>query len=220
MSDGASPSPPVDGRRRRRRADETVPARDGELIRIAAEMFRRQGYDATSVSDLANAFGITKGSVYHYIDSKDDLLYRICKAAHDDARPIIEAVESMEGPALARLEHFLRETAASNARNVANIAVYYRELGRLTGERKARIVRERRRYEELLVRLIEEGKAAGEIDPALPTRVVSANLLAQVIWLYTWYREDRDPSPEELGRTVARLALDGLAPARRPARRH
>lgn len=196
-----------------------MPARDAELVRIAAEMFRRRGYDATSVSDLAAAFGITKGSVYHYIDSKEDLLFRICKAAHDDAHPIIEAVERMEGPAIARLEHFLRETATSNARNVANIAVYYRDLGRLTGDRKATISLERRRYEQLLVRLIEEGKVAGEIDPAMPTKVVSANLLAQVIWLYTWYREDVGPPPDELGRWVARLALDGVAPPRRGPRR-
>lgn len=204
----------ANGRRRRRRASETVPARDAELIRMAAEIFRRKGYDATSIADLGNAFGVTKGSIYHYIDSKEDLLYRICKAAHDDAAPIIDEVEAMEGSPLERLERFLRETAASNARNVVNIAVYYRELGRLTGERRASIARDRTRYEALLLRLIEEGKAAGEITDTIPTRVIATNLLAQVIWHYTWYREETGPPADELGAHVARLALDGLRPAR------
>jgi TetR/AcrR family transcriptional regulator, cholesterol catabolism regulator len=202
--------------RRRRRANETVPARDAELLRVAARIFRTKGYDATSVADIGCALGITKGSVYHYIDSKEDLLFRICKSVHDDANVVIERVEAMEGSPLERLSSYLCQTAASNARNVTEIAVYYHEYARLTGARRAAIVRERRRYEALLVRLIEDGKATGEIDDAVPTRVVSANLLAQVIWLYTWYREASGPAPEELGAEIARLALDGIAVRVRP----
>ena len=198
-------------RRKRRRANETTPAREGELLRVAAGIFRTKGYDATSLTDIAHAFGITKASLYHYIDSKEDLLYRICRAAHDDALPVIEEVESSDGPPLVRLEHFLRETVASNARNVANIAVYYHDFNRLTGARRTSILRERRRYQDLLVRLVDEGKRAGEIDATVPTPVICSNLLAQVIWLYTWYREDKGPSPDELGAAVAQLALTGLA---------
>lgn len=198
-------------RRKRRRANETMPAREGELLRVAAGIFRTKGYDAASLTDIAHAFGITKASLYHYIDSKEDLLYRICRAAHDDALPVIEEVESSDGPPLVRLEHFLRETVASNARNVANIAVYYHDFNRLTGARRTSILRERRRYQDLLVRLVDEGKRAGEIDATVPTPVICSNLLAQVIWLYTWYREDKGPSPDELGAAVAQLALTGLA---------
>ena len=180
-------------------------------------MFRTKGYDATSLSDIARAFGITKASLYHYIGSKEDLLYRICKASHDDALPIIEAVESSDAPPLVRLEHFLRATVASNARNVANIAVYYHDFNRLTGENRTSILRERRRYQDLLVRLVDEGKGAGEIDVRIPTAVICANLLAQVIWLYTWYREDQGPSPDQLGASIADLALTGIT--RRPQSR-
>ena len=201
-------------RRKRRRADETVPAREGELLRVAAEMFRARGYDATSISDIALAFGITKASLYHYIDSKEDLLYRICRAAHDDTLPVIEEVESDDAPPLERLERFLRATAASNARHVVNIAVYYHDFNRLTGERKASILRERRRYQELLVRLVDEGKSTGEIVADIPTPLICANLLAQVIWIYTWYREDEGPSPDALGASVAHLAVAGLSPRR------
>ena len=144
-------------RRKRRRANETTPAREGELLRVAAGIFRTKGYDPTSLSDIAHAFGITKASLYHYIDSKEDLLYRICRAAHDDALPVIEAVESSDAPPLVRLEHFLRATVASNARNVVNIAVYYHDFNRLTGARRTSILRERRRYQDLLSDLSTKG---------------------------------------------------------------
>jgi AcrR family transcriptional regulator len=197
-------------RRKRRRANETAPARDAELLRVAAGIFREKGYDPTSLADIAHAFGITKASLYHYIDSKEDLLYRICRAAHDDTLPVIEEVEASDAPPLVRLEHFLQATVASNARHVVNIAVYYHDFNRLTGERRTSILRERRRYQDLLVRLVDEGKQAGEIVDDVPTAVICANLLAQVIWLYTWYREDQGPSPDALGAAVARLALQGL----------
>jgi AcrR family transcriptional regulator len=206
--------PAATQRRKRRRANETTPAREDELLLVAAGMFRTKGYDATSLADIASSFGITKASLYHYIDSKEDLLYRICKAAHDDTLPVIEAVESSDAPPLVRLEHFLRATVASNARHVVNIAVYYHDFNRLTGARRKSILRERRRYQDLLVRLVDEGKDAGEIDAEVPTPVICANLLAQVIWLYTWYREDQGPSPDELGSAVAHLALTGIS--RRP----
>ena len=205
-------------RRKRRRAHETTPAREEELLHVAAGIFRAKGYDPTSLTDIAQAFGITKASLYHYIDSKEDLLYRICRAAHDDTLPVIEEVEASDAPPRARLEHFLRATVASNARNVVNIAVYYHDLNRLTGARRTSILRERRRYQDLLVRLVDEGKQAGEIDADIPTTVICANLLAQVIWVYTWYREDQGLPPDELGAAVARLALDGVSRPRQRRR--
>ena len=121
---GLACHPPAQASPRQR--DE--PAREGELLRVAAGIFRTQRYDATSLTDIAHAFGITKASLYHYIDSKEDLLYRICRAAHDDALPVIEA-----GRVLRCIRHSYGSSTTcgrrwlSNARNVANIAVYYHD---------------------------------------------------------------------------------------------
>jgi AcrR family transcriptional regulator len=195
-----------------------MPARDAELLRVAAAMFHERGYAATAISDIGSALGIKKGSVYHYIDSKEDLLFRICKSVHDDAEPVLEAVEAMDGDALERLELYVRETAASNARNVTKIAVYYNEFGRLTPSRRADIEREQGRHETLVVGLIEDGKRDGLVVTNVATHVMAANLLAQVVWLYTWFREGKGLEPDELGRAIAGLALQGIA-TRRPARR-
>jgi YD repeat-containing protein len=204
----SSQSPPR--ARKRRRAHETVPARDGELLDVAASMFESRGYADTSISDIAEALGIVKASVYHYIDSKEDLLYRICRAVHDDAGRIVEALGTIGGSPLDRLEFYVRELTASNARNVTKIAVYYTEYGRLTGERRTDIDRERKRHDRLVVELIEEGKSAGLVDPSVPTHVIAASVLAQVVWPYTWYRTGKRLSPEALGQSVAHLVMNAL----------
>src|SRR5436190_22371638 len=50
-----------------------------EVYRTAARIILQKGYDATSVSDIANALGITKAGLYHYIRGKTELLYEIMK---------------------------------------------------------------------------------------------------------------------------------------------
>jgi TetR/AcrR family transcriptional regulator, cholesterol catabolism regulator len=202
-------APPA--RRRRRRAHETAPARDGELLEVAAAMFRERGYADTAISDIAEALGIAKGSVYHYIRSKEDLLYRVCMAVHEDGNRVLRGAEEFGGSALERLEHYVRELTASNARNVVKIAVYYVEFRHLTGERRADIERERTAHGRFVRRLIDEAREAGEIDAAAPSQVIAANVLAQIVWPYTWYRTGKALSPEALGAAVAGLAIDGLA---------
>src|SRR5688572_19672329 len=53
--------------------------RAGEVFRTAASIILQKGYDATSVSDIATALGITKAGLYHYIRGKTELLYEIMK---------------------------------------------------------------------------------------------------------------------------------------------
>ena len=50
-------------------------ARRSELTREAARLFAEKGFHGTSVGDLAAAMGVQKGSLYHHIASKQELLY-------------------------------------------------------------------------------------------------------------------------------------------------
>lgn len=208
------PAPAEKPRRKRRAANETTPAREAELLETAATMFEQRGYAHTGITDIADALAIAKGSVYHYISSKDDLLYKICKAVHADGNEVVKRVTALRGSPLERLELYMREMTASNARNVTKIAVYYGELSHLTGARRADLDRERAKQVRLVRGLIDEAKAAALIDASVPTRIAADNVLAQVAWPYMWYRPGKRLPPHALGEAVARLAIDGLAARR------
>ena len=53
----------------------TTRPREAELYRAATRLFRERGFHATSMQDIAEALGMNRGSLYHYITSKDDLLW-------------------------------------------------------------------------------------------------------------------------------------------------
>src|SRR4051812_48849038 len=71
--------------------------REQEILDAAVDIFHANGYSATSVDDVAAAVGILKGSLYYYMDSKEDLLRRIVEEVHED-------VEEIMTEALARTE--------------------------------------------------------------------------------------------------------------------
>src|SRR5690554_5047669 len=80
------------------------------IMYIAEKLFHKQGYAQTSMDDIARAAGLLKGSLYYYMDSKEDLLFRIVEDVHEVSRAQLDAARHQEGvPALARLLHFVEE---------------------------------------------------------------------------------------------------------------
>jgi TetR/AcrR family transcriptional regulator, cholesterol catabolism regulator len=189
--------------------------RDREIIDAAARMFREHGYTDTSVQDVANEVGILKGSLYYYIDSKEDLLFRVLEDVHEDAKHILDDVGAMDAPPLDRLAAYLRGHVEFNLRNLAKVAVYYHDFAQLAPERRAVIVEQRRQYGDFVVGLIEEAQQAGDVAADLDPRVAGYSALGMVNWVYTWYRPVGEAAPEELANLIADIVVGGLRAARR-----
>jgi AcrR family transcriptional regulator len=69
-----------------------------EILRTAARLFQQQGYDATSMNDVAAALKLSKGGLYHHFQSKDEILFHIMSHAMDitEAR-VINVVRRIDG---------------------------------------------------------------------------------------------------------------------------
>ena len=63
----------------------------------AAKVFYERGYSAATVQDIADELGILKGSLYHYIKTKEDLLFRVFEQVHKEVEAILEEVLAVEG---------------------------------------------------------------------------------------------------------------------------
>ena len=199
-------------------ASGTAPRkRDREVLDAAARVFYERGYSDASVQDVADELGILKGSLYHYIDTKEDLLFRLLQETHDEIYQILEEVSAMEGlTPLARLEVYIRRQVEYNLDNLLRVSVYYHDIERLSVERRKEIFARRREHERWVVSVIDEAKAAGEADPSLDSRVAARCLFATIIWTYRWYRKGRD-SRQKVADVCAEFALRGVvgeAPAR------
>jgi AcrR family transcriptional regulator len=202
---------PLRGSGVRKPLQRAAAKREKEILEAAVELFHEGGYANTSVEDVASAVGILKGSLYHYIDSKEDLLYRIVEQVHESVQAIMADVEGRTDlTPLGRLQEYVQQQILYNARNLRRISVYYQDRARLNPARYAEIRRWRRGQERFVVALIEEAAAAGEVPADVDTRLAANCVFAVVIWMYTWYRPSGATSPKALAEFCANFVIEGL----------
>jgi AcrR family transcriptional regulator len=178
-------------RKASRGSDDGIPPRprDREVLDAAAEVFARQGYAAATVQDVANALGILKGSIYYYIKTKEDLLFRLLMEVHEEVDAILEEVAAREGlTPLARLQEYVRTQTMYNLRNLVKIAIYYNDLDQLGDERRAQVLQRRKVHEDFVTQLILDAQRAGEVDDKRDAKLIAYSVFAAIIWPYRWYR--------------------------------
>jgi AcrR family transcriptional regulator len=185
--------------------------RDREVLDAAARVFYERGYSDASVQDVADELGILKGSLYHYIDTKEDLLFRLLQETHDEIFEILEVAAALEGlNPLERLEIYIRKQVEYNIDNLLRVSVYYHDLERLTEERRKAIVGRRREHETWVVDLIKEAQASGLADPGLDPKIAARCIFATIIWTYRWFRPGGQTSARAAAEACARYAVGGV----------
>jgi TetR/AcrR family transcriptional regulator, cholesterol catabolism regulator len=185
--------------------------RDEEVLDAAAKVFAERGYSEASVQDVADELGILKGSLYHYIRTKEDLLFWLLDAVHRDVEEILEEVEAVEDvDPLERLSLYVRRQVLYNLDNLQRISIYYHDMDRLSAERLETIVNRRHAHERFVNRMIREAQDQGLADSSLDARVLTNCLFGTVIWTYRWYRPNGRVSRERIADLCARFALNGV----------
>lgn len=177
------------------------------VLATAVRLFNERGYDYTSVADIATALGITKSSVYHHIDSKEQLLQLAVDRAVDGLFEAADEVAGLDGPAIVRLEQLIRRSVLVLADRLEFVTLLLRVRGNTAVEQHA--VSRRREFDGRVTRLVKQAQAEGDVradvDPATAARL----LFGMVNSLTEWYRPGRG-NPGRLADTVTALAFDGL----------
>jgi AcrR family transcriptional regulator len=178
-----------------------------ELTRIAARLFAERGYQGTSLADLAQALGVQKPSLYHHIDSKEDLLWDVAQEGAAAFHDALDAVPTAERPG-DRIREALRAHLSVVGGQLDVATVFVREWRFLTGERREQFVAERRRYEERIRDLFREGVEGSELRTDLDVATAALLFLSAANWAYTWLRPGADTA--ELADRLYAVLLDGM----------
>jgi len=185
--------------------------RDVEVLDAAARVFARRGYADASVQDVADELGILKGSLYHYIKMKEDLLFWLLEAVHKDVEEILEEVAGAESLSpLERLELYVRRQVLYNLDNLERISIYYHDVDSLSEERLTTILARRRTHERFITGLIKEAQDRGEADSSCDARILANCLFATIIWTYRWYKPNGRISRHAIADHCARFVLHGV----------
>ena len=162
-----------------------------ELTREAARLFAAKGYHGTSIGDLAQALGVQKASVYHHIESKQDLLWEIARDGAEAFHAALDAIPETL-PAVEKLRLALRAHLRVVAEQLDVATVFIREWRYLDDERRERFLAERRRYEARIRELFREGRELGELRSDLDEAMAALIFLSAANWAYTWLQPGRE----------------------------
>jgi AcrR family transcriptional regulator len=193
------------------RRQSREPGSIDSIARVAADLFYRNGYDATSMQDIADAAGLHKSSLYHHLRHKEELLEHVCRRTLDALDKSLEAGAGGETDRVIRAFDGALEVALAQPRET-HIIVHTKpttEVGR-------RILQRRRAYEHRFAELIEESQEIGAVrtkfDPLLMARLA----LGMINWLVEWYTPEKGLyTPAEVRAAATAFIAAGVGQADR-----
>ncbi|HEY1510957.1 MAG TPA: TetR/AcrR family transcriptional regulator [Solirubrobacteraceae bacterium] len=191
--------------------------RQAEVTQAAIEIFWQKGYRAASIQDVAEKVGVLKGSLYYYIESKEDLLWRIIEDVHHEWSEILEQAGQLEAGPIDRIHAFIKLHIEWYLRNMKEVSVFFREWQHLGGDRLRTVKDRRRRYEQVIRDLIAAAQEAGDVSAELNLQYASRYVLAAVNAVPDWYRPASGDSPAKVADAYADMTIGLLTGTPRPA---
>lgn len=181
------------------------------VLEEAAALFRSRGYTAATTRELAERLGIQNSSLYHHIESKEDLLYQILKRSLDLITEAVVAAGQNASPER-RLAAMVKEHAVASLRDRDLHATLLTELRALRPDLRDEIVQGRTRYERILCDAIAADQQAGRIRDDVEPGHVTLALLNLLNWTIFWFEPEGELSAEQLGDLLAEVFLHGARP--------
>ncbi len=181
-----------------------------QIIDTARRLFRTQGYNGTTLNQVAAELGVTRAALYHWLPSKQSVLCEIHEAVMDDLQASFERIVAQDGSELARIEQALHNHVVTVATNLDAITVFFQDEASLPPELARRIAAKKRHYDQVLEQLVSHAQKNGTIRSDLDAKIVVNSLMGMCNWLYQWYKPEGPASPDEVARHVVAIAIDGL----------
>ena len=181
-----------------------------EILRAAARLFQEQGYDATSMSDVAGALGLSKGGLYHHFQSKDEILFHLMDHAMDitqgqvidRVRELTEAEERLRMLIRLHIGVVLRERDRE-------ITVMLHENHPLPPPLRRRINTRKKDYVHFVEGLIADVQKQREAKGSVSPRAAAFALMGMINWIYQWYRPAGALQEEDLVRQYTEIFFAG-----------
>ena len=192
----------------------SVPQREPQeklqvILRHAAQVFCEKGYEGASIRDISRSSGVSLAGLYHYIKSKQELLYliqihtfkTIVSRLENNLAGVTEPAEKLRILVHNHLDYFLQHPV--------EMKVLAHEDEALEGTFRKEVLEVKRRYVEIALDIFEDMRRTGTARQLNP-RVAVLSLFGMMNWTYTWHRAEVDPQADALAETIAGMFLYGV----------
>lgn len=182
-----------------------------EIMETSIRLFGEKGFTETSIQDIVDAIGVTKGTFYYYFSSKQELL----KDIHlDYIETILKEQESIVNDPGRDCKTKMRDIIYMLIKNIQtrrqSARIFLREMRNLNGEHVQQIKEKRDEFRLNFQKLIETGIEKGELKSHLRPDMITFGILGMTNWSYQWYRPDGGVSEEELADIYVDMILNGI----------
>jgi AcrR family transcriptional regulator len=181
-----------------------------EILRISARLFQQQGYDATSMNDIAAALSLSKGGLYHHFQSKDEILFNLMSHAMDITEErVLAPLKSIEDPEERLRSLIRRHIAVVLGERDREITVMLHENHPLSPALRKRINARKKDYIHFLENLIAEVQRVRGSSGSVTPRAAAFALLGMINWIYQWYRPEGSLQEEGLVQQYTKIFFQG-----------
>ena len=189
---------------------KTAPAKEQEIIAAAASLFKKKGYRATTLEDIAASVGMLKGSLYYYIRSKEELLYLVVRDPIRRAYNTLEEIVNSDAPATEKITKAIANHVTVFAQHYPHIAVYLHDFHNVMKKLQDSGAEAPKEYQQLLAQLLQQGVDSGELRADLDPTVAGYAILGMCNWMYRWYTPEGHLPAEAIANVFTKLVLEGL----------
>jgi AcrR family transcriptional regulator len=171
------------------RRQEIRPEPRQEILRAAARLFQQQGYDATSMNDVAAALKLSKGGLYHHFQSKDEILFHIMSHAMEITEErvvkVARRIEDVEERLRTLIRLHIQVVLSPEDRE---ITVMLHENHPLPPALRRKINGRKKDYLVFVENLVAEVQRKRNSQSPVTPRAAAFALAGMINWIYQWYK--------------------------------
>jgi AcrR family transcriptional regulator len=181
------------------------------ILEAATDLFAESGYDATSVQQIVDRAGVTKGALYHHFAAKEDILFHIYGDIFAEQLADLDRILARGEAPRQALRDVITSAVTSTAKSAKAAAVFSQEITRMSAEHYADQQREWRRYQDAVRELIRRGQREGVFRPSVSPELTSWAIFGVTNSMHTWFRQDGPKTPEDFAVELGDLIMGGIA---------
>lgn len=192
-------------------------AKRKELLQIAAQLFKQNGFQATRIVDIASAAGLDRATAYYYVGSKEELFRTMIEEVLEGVYAEAERLSSDPGLSwLERLHAIFVSLMMSYERNYPATFVYIQERMHQIQTEKTEwaqgIIVKARAFDQMLLTFISGAIDDGDLRRDIAPRIVENALFGMLNWTHRWFVPGRGLTGEQLAEDFWSIFIGGMKP--------
>lgn len=182
-----------------------------KITKVSIELFQRKGFTETSVQDICDTLGVTKGTFYHYFTSKEELLLDIHLGYIESILRQQELILNDSGINwMTKLYDVVYMLLHSIEGQGASARVFFREMQNLSEERLVEVIPKRTQFRVNIESLLRQGVGSGEFRKDLDVEIAALGILGMTNWSYQWFHPNGRLSDKEVASVFVDMVLQGI----------